>query len=639
MEGLLRAAMDGPPEAVQWPRLEKLLNENPDAVAAYVELMTVHALLRWQAGPTRAAYLSASRSSVIGFLANLPRGGRAAVGRRLTAIAVAVVLLAALVPLTVWLRSAPWRQIVANARSTSESRAAAEGVAPRSPVPAPSLAPVARLARTADCRWAIGFEPPQSLLEPGGGGMAAGQQLRLEAGLAEIVFATGARVILQGPAELKLESALGAVLSRGKITVTAEEAGAKGFTVHSPGMQAIDLGTEFGLEVAPNGLEQVHVFRGEVNVSASPASRRAATDAPGPTVAKLLKAHQGMEVNLNTNGARMVANNGDRFARSLNDAHKNRHVIAYWRFEDHAVGVLVPDTKKGQAPVRGSLDSSLNGNDLYTWSNDTQPRFSADVSSPVVPRTGEANLASLDNSLPPSNKAWSRDLFTMSHWSQPAGKDLQTITPAAWTVEASVKPTKLDKAYQTFVVRDGQKADAKDPRLAPFGFYVTPVAHFAVRYCDLDKRTHAAFAEGVTVQENHWYHVAATSDGANLKLYVDALDGKGYLLWATTGLPVKGSTALGRGEFPPGSDPAASPPGIGYPYIWSVGRGYYNGSIGNWFKGWIDEVRISDVALGPSEFLFAPAKAPTLAALDQQALDQQALGEAALDKRAEKQRH
>ncbi len=607
LEGLLRAAMDGPAEAVDWPRLERLLDENSDALAAYVDLMTVHALLCWQAGGVQKGRKGeGEKGSEKWEVANdkclqLPARhsphatppSRWAAPRDNVAVAVAIILVVTFLPLTAWLMRTPSRPAeIANNAGTKRFDAA--GASPESS----SLKPVARLARTVDCHWVKASMGPNREPLQVGGDMAADQQVRLESGLAEIVFASGARVILQGPAEFRLESALAAVLSRGKITVTVEEAKAKGFTIHSPGMQAIDLGTEFGLEVAPNGLEQVHVFRGEVDVSTSPAKG-------SPAVAKRLIAHEGMEVNLNTNGAKMVANNGDRFARSLKDAQENRHVIAYWRFEDHAVGVLVPDSKKGEAPVRGSLDSSLNGNDLYTWNSDTQPQFSADVPAAFVPQTAQANAASLNNSVPPSNKAWSRDLFTMSHWSQPTGTDLQTMTPAAWTVEASVKPAKLSNRYQTFVVRDGQRADAQDPKITPFCLDLTPERHFRVRYCDVDKRSHSATTAGPAAAENHWYHVAATSDGANLKLYVDALDGKGYLLLATTGLPGSGSTALGRGEFPPGSDPAVSPPGVGYPYIWSVGRGYYNGSVMNWFQGWIDEVRICDVALRPSEFLFA----------------------------------
>jgi hypothetical protein len=77
-------------------------------------------------------------------------------------------------------------------------------------------------------------------------------------------------------------------------------------------------------------------------------------------------------------------------------------------------------------------------------------------------------------------------------------------------------------------------------------------------------------------------------------------------------LPTTGSTALARGVYPT-DDPLAISPGAGYPYIWSVGRGYYDGRVGCWFQGWIDEVRICDAALEPSEFLFAPRAGTTLA--------------------------
>jgi hypothetical protein len=365
-------------------------------------------------------------------------------------------------------------------------------------------------------------------------------------------------------------------------------------------MKAIDLGTEFGLEVSPNGIEQVHVFRGAVDVAASPAG--GLTKAPHRLTEK-----QGIEVDMNTQGVKLVANNGERFARSLDEAQKNRHVVAYWRFEDHPVGVLVPESKEGRAPVRGSLDSSLNGNDLYAWNSRTQPRFSSDVPSATVPRTGDTNTASLDNSVSPDGLA-TRDLFTMSAWSRPSFTNLQTITPRCWTIEASVKPAKLKGEFQTFVVRDGINVCSADRRLPALAFQITPQKQFKILFCDVDGRAHEATAAAVTIKENHWYHVAAASDGENLKLYVDSLDGKGYLLWAVTGLPAQGSTALAQGVYPT-NDPLACPPGVGYPRIWSVGRGFYQGHVTEWFQGWIDEVRICDVALGPAEFLFAPKRA------------------------------
>jgi hypothetical protein len=455
-----------------------------------------------------------------------------------------------------------------------------------------SATPVAYLARSYNCNWS---DPDLAISD--GDSLRGGQQLSLRSGLAEIVFASGTRVILQGPAVFLPESQGSASLFSGKVTVRAETPSAKGFTVRTPGMKTIDIGTEFGLEVAPTGLEQVHVFRGEVVVA--PSSPMLPRVAP-----QRLFEQQGIELNPGTKGVKLVANNGERFARSLDEAQNKRHVVAYWRFEDHPVGVVVPESQEGKAPIRGSLDSSINGNDLYAWNRGTQPRFSSDVPAATVPQSGERNRASLDNSVPPTGVP-TRDLYTMSAWSRPSPVDLQAITPVCWTIEASVKPAKLKKEFQVIVVRDGINVSSADPKLTPLAFQVTPDRHFEVLFCDVDKRFHKATAEAVTVEENHWYHVAASSDGHNLKLFVDSLDGKGYLLWAITGLPDTGSTALARGTYPT-SDPMAISAGTGYPYIWSVGRGFYAGHVGNWFQGWIDEVRICDEALDPQEFLFAP---------------------------------
>ncbi len=441
---------------------------------------------------------------------------------------------------------------------------------------------VARLVRSNNCVW-----EPEDAGPLEGGSLHAGQRLSLNSGLAEITFDCGARVILQGRASFKAESVNSAVLDSGKVTVRAETVAAKGFAIRTPGMKTVDLGTEFGLEVAPTGVEQVHVFRGEVVVSPSLAD--------GLSVApQHLTESQGLEFNADTQGVKFVANDGERFARSLEDADHKRHVVAYWRFEDHAVGVLVPDSKKGQAPVRGSLDSSLNGNDLYTYSEGTQPRFSPDVSEKIVPQSGAANTFSLDNSTPPIGAA-TRDLFTKSDWSRPSGTDLQTITPREWTIEATVKPARLPRFIQAFVVRDGASADENDPKIPPLAFQVTPEKHFEIVFCDVDRRMHKATAEGITLENNRWHHVAASSDGKSLKLYVDLLDGKGYVLASITPLPATGNTALGRGEHK----------GPLYPNIWSIGRGSRGGHPRQMFQGWIDEVRICDVALPPTEFLFA----------------------------------
>jgi hypothetical protein len=617
-EMLLGRIFDGGGSQEDRLRLAAILAEREELRNEYIAAMRLHASLYWHCMPgtplsvdelqrhsaveatvqqeapsvstselTAAIHSSHTpirRTGILGFLSRL--GNRAKIFSALAALLLTAVGI-------MWL---------AHQHSGTQDADKIASVSPHSDRLPKTSGAVARLVRTYACTWANPQESPAD-----GDCLLAGQELSLRSGITEIAFSSGARVILQGPAQFRLDSPLSATLTAGKITATVEEAAAKGFTIHSPGMEAIDLGTEFGLEVSPNGLEQVHVFRGEVNVTASPAKGP-------PATAQRLLANQGIEVNLNTKGAKLVANNGERFARSVDEAQKNRHVVAYWRFEDHPVGVLVPESQKGNAPVRGSLDSSLNGNDLYTWSEKTQPQFSDNVPAGEIPQTGDANGASLDNSVPPGAGVWTRDLFTMSQWSQPSGTDLQTITPAAWTIEASVKPAKPGKTFQTFVARDGLNASATNSKLTPLGLYVTPNKHFEVRYCDVDRRSHTATAKSLEVRENHWYHVAVTSDGAKLKLFVDSLDGKGYIQQAVTALPSAGSTALGRGEFPK-DDPL-----VGYPFIWAVGRGYYGGRVGNWFQGWIDEVRICEVALEPSEFLFAKREAvmPIAAAEEEQ---------------------
>src|SRR5262249_46527850 len=114
---------------------------------------------------------------------------------------------------------------------------------------------VAWLVNAQDCIWAQTGERP-------GRDMRAGKELRLERGLAEIEFDCGARLILQGPAGLKLVSVRSAWLEHGKITARVP-AHARGFTVLTPHNKVVDLGTEFGLSVDDAGATTVHVFKGE----------------------------------------------------------------------------------------------------------------------------------------------------------------------------------------------------------------------------------------------------------------------------------------------------------------------------------------------------------------------------------------
>jgi hypothetical protein len=97
-----------------------------------------------------------------------------------------------------------------------------------------------------------------------GGPLSAGW-LRLKSGFAHIEFYSGATVVLQGPAEFQLISRMEAYCTRGKLRANVPPE-AKGFSIASPQLHLVDLGTEFGFDVAEGVTTEVHVFEGKVEL-------------------------------------------------------------------------------------------------------------------------------------------------------------------------------------------------------------------------------------------------------------------------------------------------------------------------------------------------------------------------------------
>jgi hypothetical protein len=89
---------------------------------------------------------------------------------------------------------------------------------------------------------------------------------RLKAGAAQLRFRSGARLILEAPAEIDLLDGNAVKLLSGQASgfVPPE---ARGFRVVTPALTLVDLGTAFGLKVPPSGPAEAHVFEGEVVVT------------------------------------------------------------------------------------------------------------------------------------------------------------------------------------------------------------------------------------------------------------------------------------------------------------------------------------------------------------------------------------
>jgi ferric-dicitrate binding protein FerR (iron transport regulator) len=117
---------------------------------------------------------------------------------------------------------------------------------------------VAWLVNAQDCQWADSAAAA--------GDLGPGKVLRIARGLAEFRFASGAHIVLEGPASLELVSSTSVRLGSGKAAVRVPEA-ARGFTVFSPQGRVVDLGTEFGVSVAADGSTELVVFEGEIEAS------------------------------------------------------------------------------------------------------------------------------------------------------------------------------------------------------------------------------------------------------------------------------------------------------------------------------------------------------------------------------------
>ncbi|MEM1294324.1 MAG: FecR domain-containing protein [Verrucomicrobiota bacterium] len=81
-------------------------------------------------------------------------------------------------------------------------------------------------------------------------------------GRVEIELDSGVHIAMEGPARFELINEKHGMLHQGKLSANVPPEGI-GFTVDTPSMAVVDLGTEFGLNVNQSASE-VHVFDGEV---------------------------------------------------------------------------------------------------------------------------------------------------------------------------------------------------------------------------------------------------------------------------------------------------------------------------------------------------------------------------------------
>ncbi len=117
---------------------------------------------------------------------------------------------------------------------------------------------VAMVTRLVDVTWDQG----QSTFEVGDA-LPAGR-LAIKTGFAQVEFFCGATLIIEGPADLEIQSETLARVRSGRLRAQVPPA-ARGFSLELDDMKVVDLGTEFGLSVSAEGAN-VQVFDGEVEL-------------------------------------------------------------------------------------------------------------------------------------------------------------------------------------------------------------------------------------------------------------------------------------------------------------------------------------------------------------------------------------
>lgn len=242
--------------------------------------------------------------------------------------------------------------------------------------------------------------------------------------------------------------------------------------------------------------------------------------------------------------------------------------VGHWNFDQGVTGEGYDFP--GGIPVP---DQSGNNYTMFGFNDAFSPHYSAVGVSPTGLGMSSRHVAN------PFQDGFTLDP-TLNGWE-----------PQQWTIETAFN-LDLVNGFRTLIGRDGSSfgGPASD-------FYLQINAAAPVPgNIRLDFATLAGprviVDSGFVPTAGKWYRVAATSDNATARLYIDKLDGSGYQLMGSTAIP--GLTAADRS--------LASPPAN-----WTFGRGWFNNSLVDGITGNLDDVRFSDVALQPAQFIPEPA--------------------------------
>ena len=375
----------------------------------------------------------------------------------------------------------------------------------------PTSTAVAVLSYAVKAQWAGATDAHAvgGALEPG--------WLRLKSGLVQVTFYSGARMAIEGPAQVQLISPGEAFCKAGRVLAEVPPQ-ARGFSVGSPQMKVTDLGTEFGLDVnaAASG---VHVFKGNVEYQVSAALNQN------------LKAGEASVVD-QAGVARQIPANPDAFA-NLFDLQRKWQAVLARRYEDWRTA----NTRRNQDP---SLLARFDFEDL-TDSGWTLRNVAADGSS--VAEAAVIGCQVAEGRWPGKHALAFRSPSDRVRFTVPG--EFRALTFSAW-----VNVQGLDRQFNSLFMCDGFAAGKIHWQICNDGVLDLGVQGPRVR----DVQIFMSPAVVGFNQFGQWLHLAAVVDGEHRQVvhYVNGVAVSRHTL--TLPPPYRlGAGELGNwnpGEFP-----------------------------------------------------------------------------------------
>ena len=319
LDRLIDALRDGTLEDAEIARLDQLLADHPEALDRFVDRAMLQADLDFKLGRAPAAPA-------------IPAPVRRSWKPFLGAAAAAAALLAGVLSLTT--------------RPSTETPSA------------PSYEGCAVLARAFDTAW----DPASPV--PALGSVLPKRRLTLTSGSIQVEFFSGARVILEGPADFELLSTNEGLCRYGKLRAFVPPQ-AQGFTVRTSSITLVDRGTEFGLRADRGGDAEVHVFQGRVEIRSRGASEllgvgRAVHIDPAGSILPVDADPEAFLTltELNLRSAEEARGRYARWGTASDRLSRDPRIAVYYSFEDAPAWSR---ELRCQRPERSPLDGAIIG--------------------------------------------------------------------------------------------------------------------------------------------------------------------------------------------------------------------------------------------------------------------------------------